>query len=407
MKINIYNILNKLFTILIFVIVVDPTNTLLKLKEVCFASLLALYFIIKYRNKDLRFDKSVIILLFVVFFINTFCFVLGELRAFRFDYSRVIESYKTFLFFAVLFFVKDPKIESLIEKLIFPSVFISIITIVIFSIIINLSVADFENYPLDLTLNGTIMYGGRNFLGINFSQVFYKSSPVLVLSLAFVYDQAINMPKKRLLNILYTLLFLTALIMSGTRANMFSGILIILSISVVKMSKSKIGRLAFYPLSILLLFFFFVMTNKLMSQKDDHSIEVKMGHYESIMNLFSEHPSVLFVGQGPGAYFYSSGLKEEISLSELTYLEIARKYGLFFGGIIFAIFLVPLYVIRKKRLKNSFPFIVGYIAYLFIGGTNPLLLSSTGILVLAIAYSYAYNRNFKKSEKNCNSLSNL
>ena len=57
------------------------------------------------------------------------------------------------------------------------------------------------------------------------------------------------------------------------------------------------------------------------------------------------------------------------------------------------IYLYPVSVIWKNRLrlKYAYSIIGGYILYLLIAGTNPLLVNSTGMLALLVVYSYAYN----------------
>ena len=61
--------------------------------------------------------------------------------------------------------------------------------------------------------------------------------------------------------------------------------------------------------------------------------------------------------------------------------------------IIYA-FYRPLFVFWKHRSDLiSYAMFWGYLAYLLIAGTNPLLLSSTGMLVLIISYSYVEQLN--------------
>ena len=385
----------------------DPTNTIFRSKEICFFLLIMLYFFVKHKYNYNKIDRRTTTVLIILFFINTFSLVFGEFMNFKFDYSITLDSFKTFVFFAVLYFVRDVKIESLVDKIIIPSVLVSLITISIFSFLFLLPISAIEIIPYDLTFNHTMMIGGKEILGININQVFYKTSPILVLTFSIVFSRALNVLDKRKKNLLFSLLIFVAIIMSGTRANLFSALLILIALSLFKMSKSNMGRVAVYPLLLVFIIFSFIMTTKLLKQKDDYSIEVKSGHIESMKLLVKEHPLILIFGQGPGSFYYSSGIKKEITLSELSYLEIIRNYGIISGSFIIILFLFPFYIIRKNRIKNSFPFIIGYIAYLFIGGTNPLLLSSTGILVLAVAYSYAYNQNLVKSEKNSNIISSL
>ena len=74
--------------------------------------------------------------------------------------------------------------------------------------------------------------------------------------------------------------------------------------------------------------------------------------------------------------------------TEWTYMELLRNYGIF-SLLIFAVMVYPLtqlYKLRRDRRVAAMMF--AYIFYLLIAGTNPLLISSTGMLVLLTIYSY-------------------
>ena len=88
------------------------------------------------------------------------------------------------------------------------------------------------------------------------------------------------------------------------------------------------------------------------------------------------------------AAFYSSGFLRVTNLTEWTYLELIRYFGILALVIIY-IFYRPLVNLWKNFQNNlSYTLFWAYLAYLLIAGTNPLLLSSTGMVVLLIVYSY-------------------
>ena len=106
------------------------------------------------------------------------------------------------------------------------------------------------------------------------------------------------------------------------------------------------------------------------------------------MELFETHPLYLLLGQGPGTAFYSEGFHSMTYTTEWTYMELLRNYGIF-SLLIFAVMVYPLtqlYKLRRDRRVAAMMF--AYIFYLLIAGTNPLLISSTGMLVLLTIYSY-------------------
>ena len=85
---------------------------------------------------------------------------------------------------------------------------------------------------------------------------------------------------------------------------------------------------------------------------------------------------------------YSEGFNKVVFKTEWTYLELVRNYGLF-SLIIIGVFAKPLITMWKHR-REAFCkcMFFAYLSYLLIAGTNPLLLSSTGMIVLLMAYSY-------------------
>mgnify|MGYP006170172931 FL=1 len=125
--------------------------------------------------------------------------------------------------------------------------------------------------------------------------------------------------------------------------------------------------------------------------KDEASNKMKLGFITDYINFWSENTLAFVIGQGLGGGIYTTERNLVYTL-EPTYFEIIRMFGLI-GGLFIALFmLAPLILFHlskntKTYEKNSY-FLLGYIIYIFlIIPTNPLLLSSTGIMVMLIAYS--------------------
>ena len=97
----------------------------------------------------------------------------------------------------------------------------------------------------------------------------------------------------------------------------------------------------------------------------------------------------MLLGQGPATEFYSIGFRKMTLKTEWTYLELLRNYGMLCLPILYVI-LRPLFELIKLSFKydSALTIAAAYIIYLVIAGTNPLLLSSTGMLVILSAYSF-------------------
>ena len=116
----------------------------------------------------------------------------------------------------------------------------------------------------------------------------------------------------------------------------------------------------------------------------------------------SKNPWLLIFGEGPGATFDSLGVRGRFAVqSELTYLDLIRWFGIPFTVIIMLVYLYPVRLIYSKRrnLEYSSVLILAYLLYLVIAGTNPLLISSTGMLALLVMYSYAFNPYYESNNK--------
>ena len=141
----------------------------------------------------------------------------------------------------------------------------------------------------------------------------------------------------------------------------------------------------------------------LASETSEYSNSIKYAHVGSYIDLFIEHPQYLLFGQGPGTEFYTEGFRAYVVRTEWTYLDLVRNYGI--GSLmIMSVFIFPLWRLRKSLSDNYvFGIYCTYIIYLFIAGTNPLLMSSTGMAVILAIYSFMenYDNNEKNVQKEC------
>jgi hypothetical protein len=138
----------------------------------------------------------------------------------------------------------------------------------------------------------------------------------------------------------------------------------------------------------------------LIAEKSEASNKIKFANLDSYSELLIKHPTILLSGQGAGSIFYSKGRHSMVVQTEWSYLEILRMFGIIGAAVIVVLFFYPLYLIYKKRklLELWVPAFLGYVLYLFVGGTNPLLLGSTGMLIMLSAYSYALNPSYELKE---------
>jgi O-antigen ligase len=230
--------------------------------------------------------------------------------------------------------------------------------------------------------------------------IYYKSCPIVVIPYAYSWYKYLINKKTRKRYLFFSIIFGSCLIISGTRANMLSGIMLPLIILLYYFLKIKKNILGFYLILMSSAIFFMYIIAKILTDLNESSFVIKSGHLYSYIKLFSENPIQMIIGYGPGSMFYSSGNGLMVSETELTYFEILRRYGLIGAFLILWIFFCPI-IFMYQKIKNNkeyFPFFMGYITYLFIGGTNPLLFSSTGIIVLIQNYMFCDENNMKMAQ---------
>ena len=128
----------------------------------------------------------------------------------------------------------------------------------------------------------------------------------------------------------------------------------------------------------------------LATEPGEASNAIKYAHLTSYSILFESHPEYVLFGQGPGSIFYSAGFGRWTTLTEWTYIELIRNYGLF-SLVFMTVVLIPVYkLLKQHRNAQAFGIFGAYMGFLFIAGTNPLLVSSTGMIVILSAYSYVH-----------------
>ena len=380
--------------VLLFSIILDPTNQIFGLKDLAF-----IFFVFVSINiADFKYIFIVICFLLIYFFSFLSSFIFNV----DIDETIAIAILKSILFLIYIFWVTKPMLKSF---QIFYSICIimALIEILVYFCIVLFPVLEYPIYSYMQMHGKTIKIGFRDFYGFRVLMTWYQTSPILVIPLSISFSNFLKKRKK--MDLLNSLIFVLGLLCSGTRANMLSCILLIFLVFINYIFFEKKWR----TLSLLLLLVvcistlvivFFLLTAK------EYSTNVKIGHFYSYLEFFFNNPNLfLFWGGGPGTIIYSTGKNEFTSLTELSYMDLLKNFGLIQSLLIIGIFCIPIIKIfyhHRYTKYNKFCLIIGYIAYLFIAGTNPLLISSTGltvfIIVLYISEHYIFDEIQNKKQ---------
>ena len=219
---------------------------------------------------------------------------------------------------------------------------------------------------------------GKSAAYSSYYRIFFKASPLLVLLL----DDSITKNKKSCIVIAFA-----ALWFSGTRANVFSA-LIILFFRYVFWNDSKMSDRARVLLSLGIILVALVnvetITRLISSQMNTSgavaSDEVRTGEFKAYFEVFSNPVKLLF-GSGFGSQFYNYGREAVAATSELSYFEIIRCVGLILAIPFFSFVLYPFLSDKVTRSTK-----LAFISYLVIAATNPLLFSSTAMVMYMFIY---------------------
>ncbi|HIV63658.1 MAG TPA: oligosaccharide repeat unit polymerase, partial [Firmicutes bacterium] len=260
-----------------------------------------------------------------------------------------------------------------------------------------IQIIDLNDNPILLWLVETenAMVGKGSHLPIYY-MIFLKTSPLLFILLFYSLRDK---------HYWLSILAIIALVLSGTRANIFI-LLIALSIYFIFVQKRLYKKIL--AVFILLLVFLFMALNNFdliidIFVRKSSSDDVRSGHLQGILEVWNQDPLSLIVGSGYSAEFYSYGRNALVSNIELSYWNLLRQVGLICFIPMLYMYIYPLYrLILRHKYTETLP----YLCYLIIAYTNPFLYSSTGITLLVFEYIEAFNANRIKQYK-CRSVISL
>lgn len=217
---------------------------------------------------------------------------------------------------------------------------------------------------------------GKSTMYSSYYRIFFKTSPLLVI----LIDESIS--KK---NYAWGAVAFLAMCFSGTRANVFSSIIIIGSRLLMLGKKNTrlrylIAAFAFVGLILCLPRIFGSVLAQMSTQGAVESDAVRSNELYAYAEVFS-NPFNLICGSGFGSQYYSYGRNTLVTTSELSYLELIRCVGFPLAVVFIAFVAAPFFSRRINKYTK-----IAYACYLLIAATNPFLFSSTGMIM----YIYLY-----------------
>ncbi len=119
---------------------------------------------------------------------------------------------------------------------------------------------------------------------------------------------------------------------------------------------------------------------------ESETAQIRIGHFDSVIKLFTDNPHYLLIGQGVGLPFYTSGESEFVQNIEVDHLNTIRKFGLpWFIGFTAVVFYSSWRLIRSKD-QEACAFGFALMSMYLAAGTNPVLLAPLSIMLMMMSY---------------------
>lgn len=227
---------------------------------------------------------------------------------------------------------------------------------------------------------GGRMYGEEIFP--NFFGTYFHTSELMILPVGyFTAKTFFSRGASKMFYGVLLIITIFAMLISTTRNNILASLLVPLCI-VFWYSKRKILVLSIVlALAVLCVINRDAIVNSMFDPNSPSNLW-KISFLRDYLNLFVDDKVLLF-GQGLGSYFRTT-LRGYVSVTELTYFEFIRRFGLVLSIPTFLLFLYPLTRLKFKKYRSSHYLFIVYLFYLAMAFFNPFLMSSNGMLLLSI-----------------------
>jgi hypothetical protein len=376
--------------LLVSVCVLDPASQLLGLKEVLFISAWALFFF-----NIVTPGKPVYIPIGMVIYLLLFIFVIPIASIFYYaiangdftQYDGYIY-FKPYLFLTMAIILYGSKCDLIKPTMVIASCVSALTLFILLACVLDPSLITILHEDIGVRY-GIFVIGGRGFDELPFPQVFFHTSALIAFPLAYYSKEVLD--SKGLARLLFALLValnIVGMFLGATRNNMLFSVMVPILIACWYAKNKKWILYAGIMLSfIMILKNYEIILNML--DPNELSNAYKISFLNDYVNLFSD-AKILWFGQGLGSYFFTE-VRGYVSLTELTYVEFVRRFGIVVSMIVFLMLLYPLYKLFYERYRDIHYFLLAYLVYLIMCFFNPLLMSSTGMLILSIALYLAFS----------------
>ena len=232
---------------------------------------------------------------------------------------------------------------------------------------------------------------------ITFLQVYFVTSPMLLIAIAYYFDRAMTVTGvgDKLLYSSVVAVNIAGMVLGGTRNNIFASLLLpfllwpIYTRRPVRYLLFSVGVAAVMALPFLNYFGAFF-------DPLEHANRIKLATFQDYFAVLS-NPVTLLFGQGLGAY-QTWTVKHFNYITELTYLEMLRNFGLLGTLPLLTLLLLPVENAFTQSGRQEQSLAIAWLLYLVVCFSNPNLFSSMGILILSALVANVFLRRDRARE---------
>ena len=249
---------------------------------------------------------------------------------------------------------------------------------------------------------GVLLLNKRNYGSLSFTQVYFVTSPMLAISIPHYFDRAMSSRgRAKLVNFGLSAISIIAMFLVGLRNSM--AVALVLPFVLWPLYTRRIALNEFRSLGTLVILALPLVDKlKMFLDPAETSNNTKLSYLSDYSEILHD-PLTLLFGQGLGAYYeWSSagtpGFEKTGAnfyfITELTYLELIRNFGVIGAAIMMFLLAYPIvsaFLVSVDRRPRALA--VGFLAYLGMCATNPLLFSSLGMLILSAVLANIFQQS--------------
>lgn len=300
-------------------------------------------------------------------------YITGELK----DTAYATGQVRSMLYVCIFLFMVTMRLNVLLKVVWINGIIMASVTLILFflSQLGGIFLAVIYDYCC-VSGNFTMAYN-RNFLGFSINGLYLIAGSLIIFS--FIYNLYQYKGKFKLF---FSIILFMSLMVAGSRTPMLVQLLILL---IYLYDKNIIGKFLTRLSTLAFLVMLVMLTYLLATQKNERSNEVKYDNFESYIEDIGDSGHPIW-GAGLGSEFYAKGRNMRLSYTELSYMDVLRMYGLPVGFCFIFLFFAPCFWLWKYFPRSLFlkRYCLGYVLFLILSGTNPLLLGSIGLTALSL-----------------------